>query len=126
MLLDDMATLLSDGGIGTVYKDQFPSTPDTITTVLAQMGRMPTYTMRNPHVLEEPRVQVLCRAASLSTAHANARNVYEILSGVRNRTINTVLYHWIEATHEPTLIGKDQNARFTVACSFDIKKDRST
>lgn len=126
MLLDDIASILSTGGMGTVYKDYSPPTPDTVTAVYAQIGNAPTYTMRNPHVLEEPRVQVVCRSVSLETAHDNARSAYELLSGVRNRTINSVLYHWIQAAGEPVLIGKDQNARFTVACNFDIKKDRST
>lgn len=126
MLLDDIASVLSTGGMGTVYKDYSPPTPDTVTAVYAQIGNAPTYTMRNPHVLEEPRVQVVCRSVSLETAHDNARSAYELLSGVRNRTINSVLYHWIAAENEPVLIGRDQNARFTVACNFDIKKDRST
>jgi hypothetical protein len=126
MLLDDLADYLTTGGMGTVYKDQTPPTPETVTAVYAQAGKGPTYTMRNPHVLEEPRAQVVCRSVSLETAHDNARSAYELLSGVRNRTINGVVYHWISAVQEPTLIGKDQNARFTVACNYDIKKDRST
>jgi Bacteriophage minor capsid protein len=126
MLLDDLSDFMSSGGMGIVYKDQTPLTPDTVTAVYAQIGQPPTYTMRNPHVLEQPRVQVVCRSVSLETAHDNARSAYELLSGVRNRTINGVLYHWIGAAGEPVLIGKDQNARFTVACNFDIKKDRST
>ena len=126
MLLDDMATLLSTGGMGTVYKDQTPPTPDTVTAVYGQIGQAPTYTMRNPHVLEQPRIQVVCRSVSLETAHTNARSAYDLLSGVRNRTINSVLYHWIQASGEPVLIGKDQNARFTVACNYDIKKNRAT
>ncbi len=126
MLLDDIADLLSTGGMGTVHKDYSPPSPDTTVVVYGMLGGPPTYTMRNPHVLEEPRIQVMCRSTNSETAHDNARSVYELLSGVRNRTINGVLYHWIEATHEPMLVGKDQNARFTVACNFDIKKDRST
>lgn len=126
MFLDDMADLLSTGGMGTVYKDHSPTTPNTVTTVYGQMGIAPTYTMRNPHVLEQPRVQVVCRSISLETAHENARSAYELLSGVRNRTINTVLYHWIQPSGEPVLIGKDQNARFTVACNYDVTKNRST
>ena len=126
MLLDDLSDFMSSGGMGTVYKDQTPPTPDTVTSVYAQIGTAPTYTMRNPHVLEQPRIQVVCRSISLETAHDNARSAYELLSGVRNRTINGVASHWISAAQEPVLIGKDQNARFTVACNYDIKKDRST
>jgi hypothetical protein len=126
MVLDDMADYLSSGGMGTVYKDFLPPTPDTVTTVHTTLGNMPTFTMNGPAVLQEPRVQVQCRSMSLESAHANARSAYELLCGLKNRTINGVLYHWVKASYEPVLIGKDQNARFTVACNYDIKKDRST
>jgi hypothetical protein len=112
--------------MGTIYKDQTPPTPDTVTTVYGQLGSAPTYTMRNPHVLEEPRVQVVCRSVDLQEAHINARSAYGLLSGIRNRVVNGVTYHWVQAVQEPVLIGRDQNARFTVACNYNIKKDRST
>jgi hypothetical protein len=126
MILDDVADLLSTGGMGTVYKDFAPPSPDAVTVVYGTLGNAPTFTMSGPAVLEEPRVQVACRSTNLETAHQNARSAYGILNGVRNRTVNNVLYHWIKAGHEPVLIGKDGNARFTVACNYDIKKDRST
>ena len=126
MMLDDIATYLDGNGLGTVHRDFSPPSPDTVVTIYGTGGQAPVYTMRNPHILERPRVQVVCRSLSLQTAHSNAKSAYELLSGVRNRTINNVLYHWIEAVQEPFLLGKDQNARFTVACNYDITKDRST
>lgn len=126
MLLDDLADYLSTGGMGTVYKDYLPPEPDTTIGVFSQLGSAPVHTMRAPHVLEQPRVQIRCRSDSLQTAHSTARSAYELLNGLRNRTINGVLYHWAEATSDPLLIGRDQNARFTVACNYDVKKDRST
>ena len=125
-MLDDISDFLSTGGMGTVYKDNMPTSPDTAIAVYGTGGLGPTYTMRNPHVLEEPRIQVMTRSASLLTAHQNAKGVYELLSGLRNRTINSVLYHWVEAVQEPFLIGRDENARFVVACNYDVKKNRST
>lgn len=126
MMLDDLSDYLSTGGMGTVYKDYSPTTPDTVVTIYGTGGIAPTYTMRAPHVLEQPRIQVASRSASLLTAHQNAKSVYELLSGLRNRTINGVLYHWVEAVQEPFLLGRDENARFTVACNYDVKKNRST
>lgn len=126
MILDDLSDLLSSGGMGTVYKDYSPPTPDTVTSVHTMPGGPPIYTMSGEHVLESPRVRVYCRSDSASTAHQNAKSAYGILSGLRNRTINGVLYHWVAATQEPVLVGRDQNQRFTVACQYDIKKDRST
>jgi hypothetical protein len=126
MLLDDITDYLTTGGMGTVTKDFLPDAPATVITVYGTGGQAPTYTMAGRHVMEQPRIQVVCRAESLQTAHQNAKGVYELLSGVRNRTINSVLYHWIEAVQEPFLLGRDGNARFTVACNYDVKKDRST
>ena len=126
MVLDDLADLLSTGGMGTIYKDYMPTTPDVVISIYGAGGSTPTHTMKVPHVLEQPRVQVICRAVSLQSAHDTARGVYGILNGLRSRTINGVLYHWVTATQEPFLLGRDQNARFTVACNYDVKKDRST
>jgi len=125
-VLDDISDYLTTGGLGTVYKDYSPPTPDAVTSVYLMPGNMPTFTMDGPAVLQQPRVQVGCRSASLDTAHGNAMSAYTLLSGTKNRTINGVLYHWIKASYEPVLIGRDQNARYTVACNYDIKKDRST
>lgn len=126
MVLDDISDYLTSGGMGAVYKDYMPPTPDTITTVHSAGGMTATFTMKGPYVLQEPRVQVSCRSMSLETAHENAKTVYELLNGLRGRSINGVVYHWVKADREPVLIGRDQNARFTVACTYDIKKDRST
>lgn len=126
MLLDDLADVLSTGGMGTIYKDYMPTTPDTVISIYGAGGQGPTHTMQAPHILEEPRVQVMCRAESLQTAHQSARGVYGVLNGLRDRSINGVMYRWVTAIQEPFLIGRDQNARFTVACNYAVKKDRST
>lgn len=126
MLLDDIADYLSTGGVANVFKDIAPDSPDTVTSVYGTGGRPSTHTMVAPHVLEEPRVNVVCRAKDLQTAHQNAKTVYGLLNGVRNKTLNGVLYHWVVAVEEPKSLFRDQNARFAVACNYDIKKDRST
>ncbi len=126
MLLDDLATVLSSGGMGTSYKDFMPTSPDSAISIYSAGGQGPTHTMQAPHILEEPRVQILCRAASLQEAHETARGVYGVLSGLRNKDVGGVRYHWVTAIQEPFLLGRDQNARFTVACNYTIKKDRST
>ena len=126
MLLDDLQDVISTGGMGTAYKDYMPPTPDSVVSIYGAGGQGPTHTMKAPHVLEEPRVQVICRAESLQSAHQTARGVYGLLNGVRNRDVNGVRSHWITAEQEPFLLGRDQNARFTVACNYAVKKDRST
>lgn len=126
MLLDDISDYLVGEGTGTVYKDQLPASPDTTLAVFSIPGFGPTHTMQAPHVLEEPRIQVLVRSQSLQTAHQNALNVYGLLNGLRNKTINGVQYHWTTALTQPYSMGRDQNQRYIVACQYDVKKDRST
>lgn len=126
MILDDFADYLSVNGMGTIYKDYMPTMPDSVITCYTAGGQAPTFTMKAPHVLEEPRVQIICRSLSLQEAHETARGIYGIMSGVRDQLINGVMYRWISAAQEPFLLGRDQNARFTVACNYDVKKDRST
>lgn len=126
MVLDDIATILSDNGMGVSYKDYMPTAPDSVVSIYSAGGQGPTHTMQAPHVLEEPRIQVLCRASSLQEAHTTARGIYTVLTGLRNTDVSGVRYHWIDATQEPFLSVRDQNARFTVACNYTIKKDRST
>ena len=104
MLLDDLADILSTGGMGTVYKDYMPTTPDTVISIYGAGGQGPTHTMQAPHILEEPRVQVMCRAESLQTAHQSARGVHGVLNGLRDRAVNGLMYRWVTAIQEPFLI----------------------
>lgn len=125
MLLDDIASYLVGQGTATVYKDQLPANPDTTLAVFTIPGPSPTHTMQAPHVLEEPRIQILVRSQSLQTAHQNAKSIYDLLNGLRTKIINGVRYHWITASTQPYSMGRDENHRYIVACQYDVKKDRS-
>jgi hypothetical protein len=126
MLLDDLADHLSANGFGTVYKDYFPPTPDTVTTIYNTGGSAPVHVMGGSVVLEQPRIKVVCRSANQLTAQQLAKGAYEVLDGMRDQVINGITYYWCQAVQEPFVMGRDQNARFVVACDFDVKKQRST
>lgn len=129
MLLDDIADLLTTAGMSTgstgISRDYMPPTPDTAIAIYGTGGPGPTYTMTDS-VLEEPTLQILCRATSLVTAHTLARGCYKALNGLSARTINGTRYHWAQPSQEPTLFARDENNRFIVSCTYAIKKDRST
>lgn len=129
-LMDDMADLLSSGTTSTsISKDYMPTTPDTCLAIYGYGGLAPTHGMAGGPglaLLEEPRIQIVARSLSLQSAHQDARSAYKVLNGLRKRTINGMTYHWVSAIQEPFLLERDTNARFSVACNYEIKKDRST
>lgn len=129
MWLDDIADLLTTGGMAasssSIGRDYMPPTPNTFISVYGTGGLPPTYTMAES-VLEEPTLQIICRASSLVEAHTLARGCYTVLNGLTKRAINSVTYHWAQPSQEPLLLARDENDRFLVSCSYTIKKDRST
>jgi len=127
MWLSDIADLLTTQGVttGTIYRDFMPTSPDTVISVYGIGGLGPTYTMTG-HVLQEPALQILCRSASLQSAHSAARACYEVLSGLKARDINGVTYHWAEPREEPLVVARDENDRFVVSCTYNVKKSVST
>lgn len=131
MLLDDVADYLSSGGIGTVgtdiFKGYMPDTPDGAVAVY-ETGGLGTVHAMNPSagqaVLEQPRVQVVCRAAAgdYETARAKAHDVFLLMDGLPAREINATQYHWGQAVQSPFPMGRDESNRVLIACNFDVKK----
>lgn len=129
MWLDDIADLLTTEGMSAsstgIFRDYMPPSPHSVICLYGTGGFRPTYTME-ASVLEEPSLQILCRAASLQEAHATARGCYTVLNGLKARSVNGVTYHWAAPTQEPVVYARDENDRFIVSCAYTIKKDRST
>lgn len=132
MLLDDIADLLSTGGIsGTVYKGWMPDAGTTAVAVYETGGQRSVHAMGaepGQAVVERPRVQVVTRAAGddYQTARNAANNAFRLLDGVRERTINGTRYLWICAVQSPFLMGRDANQRVLIAANFDVMKVLST
>lgn len=131
MLLDDIADYLSSGGIGTVgtsiFKGVAPDTPDACTVVYETGGMGTVHAMGNSAgqaVLEQPRVQVVCRASAedYEAARLKAHSVFKLMDGLPERLINGTKYHWGQSVHSPHLLGRDESGRVLITCSFDIKK----
>lgn len=132
MLLDDIATLLTSAGVGTVgttlFKSTMPDTPDTATAVIEYGGMPPVHHMATGPgaarvVIEQPAVQVLCRALDYPTARNLAETAFKALDGYSG-TVNTVRY-WTYASQSPYLIQRDANDRVWLGFSVYVKKPLS-
>lgn len=137
MLLDDIADYLSSGGIGTVGTDIFkgympgPPAVDAVVAIYETGGTAPIRAMSpgpgTTVVVQRPRIQVVCRAATDAylTARTKAKSVYDLIEGLPTREINGVAYKWGAAVQEPFVMGRDESGRVLVACNYDIVKERS-
>lgn len=131
MLLDDIGDYLSSGGVGTLATDLFlgelPDTPDTCVAVFETGGFDPVYTMKQrAPVAKRPSIQVICRAKRYDVARLLAGKVDQLLSGLRYREINGVMYKWIQAQQEPFFIDKDENEREEIGCNYSIICDSTS
>ena len=138
MLLDDVADLLSTGGIGSVgstasygiYKAAMPDAPEKAVAVYETGGGPSLHAMSGSAgsaVATRPRVQVVVRSASYSTGRQKAQDAFRLLDGLRDRTVNGVRYMGGAAVQsEPFPIGRDENARHLIACNYEFVKAMST
>lgn len=131
MLLDDVADLLSTGGVSNVYKSRLP---DAVTTPAAVAiyetgGFFPIHAMSSgpgTAKVERPRIQVATRAASYESASVTANFVSGLLDGLREKTQNGTRYLYLQAVHAPFLLKFDEGDRPILAQNFDVWKARST
>jgi len=137
VLLDDIGDYLSSQGIGTVgstaswgiYLGRRPDYPDKAVSVHEYGGAGSLHAMSSGPgraVAERPRVQVVVRTNSYSTGRTKANEVFRLMDGLRERTINGVTYKWTAAIQSPFLMGRDENDRALIACNYEVWKAIST
>ena len=135
----DVAAVLQTGGVGTIATNIFvgtlPDTPDDCVAVVETGGIAPDHTMgAGPATIigaataavERPRFQILVRDTSYAKARVVSQQSHNLLDGLVDRTINSVLYHRIEAVQSPIDIGRDDNDRQMFSLNFDVVKAGST
>jgi hypothetical protein len=134
MLLDDIYDYLTSAGGGewtsaNLFKGSLPAAPDTCTAVY-ETGGLPSVHAFNALAgqakVEQPRIQVVCRAAGYATARVAAHKAFKLLDGLPTRDINGVGYQWGAAVQSPFAMGRDKQDRELVACNYDIVKRLST
>lgn len=135
MLLDDMCDLLSSGGTtgdGTaLFAGMMLDKPDAAVCVYETGGTMPYRAMRGAPgltVAERPRIQVVARGAVLDykTPRLKLNDIFKLLDGLGDRSINGTRYLWVAAVQSPFPMGKDENSRPLIAVNFEIVKELST
>lgn len=130
MLLDDLSDYLTSGGITTpIYLGFLPETPDDALLLSETGGFEPVRGMSaNPgQALEvRPTVQVLRRSPSYQRAEVDLLNVFKLLDGMCDRTINGTRYKWIAAMQDPSPLGRDTADRRLRVCNFMVCKAMST
>ena len=94
-----------------------------------QVGSLAFSTTANlaERVFDRPRVQVICRSTSYTTARTNTQTIYDLLDGVANRKLPTstgTLYVSIEAVQAPFSLGRDENDRWLISTNYQIERDR--
>lgn len=133
MLLDDVADILSTGGLGTVGTDIWKGAnfgvADPSIAVLQVGGVASIHSMQSGPgmaVVEQPRVQIVVRSLSEETALRKAQAAFKLLDGFRERTVNGVRYLWASAVQPPFSLERDENNRAHVTFNVDIKRETST
>lgn len=132
-VVDDLADVLSSGGLGTVgttvFKGLLPSTPDDALAVFESgAGPASVHGMaRGPGtaLVERPHVQVLSRAPRADTARWVAQQSVALLDAL-NRTINGVRYLSVYALQTPFFLERDETDRVTFAVNFEVLRVPAT
>lgn len=139
MFLDDLGDLVSSGLPGTVslgtnlFLGSMPALAQDRAILISETGGLgPIHTMApsvgSCQIVQRPRAQVWCRGAveGYQGARQDAENVFRVLNGVRDRTINGTHYLWITAVQDPFALPPDENLRPAVAFNLDVLRSPST
>lgn len=134
MILDDMLTHLGSSGVGltagtNLFAGTLPDSPDKACAVYETGGAPPVHAMGagpGNALVEQPRVQVVTRAMSYQSARQLAQNVFQVMDGLTNATINSTSYLLVSAVNSPAAMGLDDRARPRLVMNFDIIKKVST
>lgn len=140
MLIDDMLTYLSSGGVGltstqttgpaTLYGGVMPSDPDDCVCVYETGGLGPARAFApgpGGSFLEYAGIKVVSRSENYRTARAVAQKAWLLLDGMPKRTINGVQYHDSQHEQSPFYMGPDETAnRKLVAFNTIVLKAIST
>lgn len=120
-LIDDVATYLAAGGIGTVGTNLFKSykadRPDAQVVVLDTGGPAP-----DPYIpVRNPTFQVYVRGTSYTTARAKIDAVVARLQRAANFTSGGTYFYFVLALQEPGHLGVDDFGRDEFTVNFRCK-----
>ena len=122
--LDDMAVWVTGGLDLTSGVDLFVGRmidrPNRQVGLYATAGLDPSFTFgaNSVPVLEQPGLQIRCRASDEATAESLCRDVWDRLTRCENETIGGTRYLVVTARQPPFPNGRDQRDRDMWAANF--------
>lgn len=123
MILNDMAQILQNNGLGVVSSDLFyarmPDQPDDAVCLYEYAGRAPTY-VHSGLSYTSPGLQVVVRSKSYATAKAKIENIFTVLQGLTNITVGDKTYLRVDPQQSPFPMGPDENERHRLAVNFNV------
>ena len=130
-LLTDIATQLQADGHGivgtTVFIGRMPDSPDNCLAVYEYTGQSPLMTHDDPlpHI-ERPRFQVKVRNTGYANGRAAIEALYKDLAILRNATLTSANYLWVQPLQQPFYLRRDDNERVEFVVNFECMKALST
>jgi len=127
VVLDDVAALLVEAGLGTIGETIFlarlPDSPDAALAIREYGGSAPDYLYGGTDPTEEwPRCQIECRDPDYAAARLRIERCARTLGAVRERVVNGTHYHRITPLGPPVPLGEDESQRSRIAISFEAAK----
>lgn len=126
MLLDDMYDYLVSAGItAAIGKGEFFETPDTFVALRETGGQASQHALKTSpgkRLIEVLTLQVLARDPSYEAAAILIRSLLNTLDGLRDVTVNGVVYYLCTAMQQPFLLMRDENQRFILAFNLMIRR----
>ena len=113
-----LRTYLIAQGIGTtanIFIDCMPDTPDTAISINEYAGK-------DGLILEERRLQIVCRDASYTAAETKALAIRALLSNSNPElsvTLNSIPYYF-KSIQRPFLLNRDERQRCKFVCNYKV------
>jgi hypothetical protein len=128
-LLEDVATRITVN-IGTLtlgtnlFLGRMPDDPDLCVALYQYGGEQAVATMGGDAMppIEQPRFQVVVRAAGYTTAHDLASTIWGVLDSVLNESLSSTLYYKITGIQSPFPMDRDTQDRIVFAQNFKVQR----
>ena len=120
MILDDLATLLTNSGLSDVYKSAMPDAPDDA-ICLYEYGGFGQTRMHDGIGWRNPSIQALVRSRVYATARTKIETIYSLKSGLTNTQVGGTTILHATPIQEPFPMGPvDSQGRIRLIVNFDL------
>jgi len=130
VLLDDVAALLVEAGIGTlgetIFLARLPDSPHAALAIREYGGAQPDYLYVGYDPTQEwPRIQIECRDPDYAAARLRIERCARTLGAIRERVVNGTHYHRITPLGPPVPLGEDESQRSRIIVNVETAKSVS-